>query len=107
MSSQLSDQSQSILRERGHLAELQQFQGLYRVKLLPPVQAGQWNLQAKSDDHLTFSVIGDSSVDFLYYFATVTNETHPGLARVEGSPVAGEALIIYWVVLCNSDIQKN
>ncbi|KAK5607534.1 hypothetical protein CRENBAI_016813 [Crenichthys baileyi] len=84
-----SDQSESILRGRGHLAELEHFQGLYRVKLLPPVQAGQWNLQAKSDDHLTFSVIGDSSVDFLYYFATVTNETHPGLARVEGSPVAG------------------
>lgn len=29
-------------------------------------------------------------MDFLYYFATVTNETHPGLARVEGSPIAGK-----------------
>ncbi|XP_007562866.1 von Willebrand factor A domain-containing protein 7 [Poecilia formosa] len=84
-----SDKRQSILREQGHLAELEHFQGFYRIKLLPPVQAGQWKLQAKSDDHLTFTVIGDSSVDFLYYFATVTNNTHPGLARVEGSPVAG------------------
>lgn len=33
---------------------------------------------------------GDSNVDFLYYFATVANETHPGLARVDGSPIAGE-----------------
>ncbi|XP_032401073.1 von Willebrand factor A domain-containing protein 7 [Xiphophorus hellerii] len=84
-----SDKRQSILREQGHLAELEHFQGLYRIKLLPPVQAGEWKLQAKSDDPLTFTVIGDSSVDFLYYFATVTNDTHPGLARVEGSPVAG------------------
>lgn len=38
---------------------------------------------------------GDSSVDFLYYFATVNNETHPGLARVEGSPVAGEGLRLF------------
>ncbi|KAF3693017.1 von Willebrand factor A domain-containing protein 7 Protein G7c Precursor [Channa argus] len=32
---------------------------------------------------------GDSTVDFLYYFAAVTNDTHPGLARMEGSPIAG------------------
>lgn len=86
-----SDQSQSLLNEtlKGPLAELEHFQGLYRISLLPPIQPGQWKLQAKSDEHLTFNAIGDSSVDFLYYFATVTNETHPGLARVEGSPIAG------------------
>lgn len=38
---------------------------------------------------LTFTPTGASPVDFLYHFATVANETHPGLARVEGSPVAG------------------
>ncbi|XP_018554392.1 von Willebrand factor A domain-containing protein 7 [Lates calcarifer] len=84
-----SDQSQSLLNEQGSLAELERFQGLYRISLLPPIQAGQWKVYTKSDGQLTFNVIGDSSVDFLYYFATVTNETHPGLARVEGSPVAG------------------
>ncbi|XP_008304176.1 von Willebrand factor A domain-containing protein 7 [Stegastes partitus] len=84
-----SDRSQSLLSEQGPLAELEHFQGLYRISLLPPIQPGQWKLQAKSDGHLTFNVIGDSSVDFLYYFATVTNDTHPGLARMEGSPVAG------------------
>ncbi|XP_074497549.1 von Willebrand factor A domain-containing protein 7 [Sebastes fasciatus] len=84
-----SDQIQSLLIEKGPLAELELFKGLCRISLLSPIQPGQWKLQAKSDGHLTFNVIGDSSVDFLYYFATVTNETHPGLARVEGSPVAG------------------
>ncbi|KAM9318639.1 von Willebrand factor A domain-containing protein 7 [Pholidichthys leucotaenia] len=83
-----SEQSQSLLSEAGPLAELEHFQGLYRITLISPIQRGQWKIQAKGDGHLTFSVIGDSSVDFFYYFATVTNETHPGLTRVEGSPVA-------------------
>ncbi|KAM9733773.1 von Willebrand factor A domain-containing protein 7 isoform 2-T2 [Menidia menidia] len=83
------DQSQSLLRETGPLAELEHFEGLYRIRLLLPIEPGQWSLHTKSEEHLTFDVIADSSVDFLYYFATVSNETHPGLARVEGSPVAG------------------
>ncbi|XP_038548790.1 von Willebrand factor A domain-containing protein 7 isoform X2 [Micropterus salmoides] len=84
-----SDQSQSLLSEQSPLAEVERFDGLYRISLLSPMQPGQWKLQTKSDGHLIFNVIADSSIDFLYYFATVTNETHPGLARVEGSPVAG------------------
>ncbi|XP_072311351.1 von Willebrand factor A domain-containing protein 7 [Eucyclogobius newberryi] len=84
-----SGQSQSLLHEQGPLAETEHFEGLYRVRLLRPVQPGRWQLQATSEEQVTFNVIGDSSVDFLYYFATVTNETHPGLARTEGSPIAG------------------
>ncbi|XP_069003832.1 von Willebrand factor A domain-containing protein 7 [Embiotoca jacksoni] len=100
------DESQSLLNEQGPLAELEHFQGLYRIRLLPPTQPGQWKLQAKSDGHLTFSVIGDSRVDFLYYFATVTNETHPGLARVAGSPVAGvPAFLVLAVTGLASDEQ--
>ncbi|KAM4566746.1 von Willebrand factor A domain-containing protein 7 isoform 1-T2 [Odontesthes bonariensis] len=93
-----SDQSQSLLSAQGPLAELEHFQGLYRISLLPPIEPGQWNLQAKSEEHLTFDVIADSSVDFLYYFATVSNETHPGLARVEGSPVAGAPVFLVLAV---------
>ncbi|XP_061683678.1 von Willebrand factor A domain-containing protein 7 [Syngnathoides biaculeatus] len=84
-----SGQTQSLLSEQGSLASIESFTGLYRVRLLPPVQPGQWNLEATAVGHIAFNVIGDSVVDFLYYFATVTNETHPGLARLEGSPVAG------------------
>ncbi|CAI5693976.1 unnamed protein product [Oreochromis niloticus] len=93
-----SDQSQSLLNEEGPLAVIQQFQGLYRISLFPPLQPGQWKLQAKSDGHLTFNVIGDSGVDFLYYFAIVTNETHPGLARVDGNPTAGVPAFLVVVV---------
>ncbi|XP_029372637.1 von Willebrand factor A domain-containing protein 7 [Echeneis naucrates] len=93
-----SDQSQSLLSEQGPLATLEHFEGLYRINLLPPVQTGQWKVHAKSDGQLTFNVIGDSSVDFLYYFAVITNETHPGLARVEGSPVAGVPALLVLAV---------
>ncbi|KAM8903729.1 von Willebrand factor A domain-containing protein 7 isoform 1-T2 [Spinachia spinachia] len=93
-----SDQSQSLLSQRGPLAELERFEGLYRISLTSPIQPGKWKLQAKSDGHLTFSVIANSSVDFLYYFATVTNETHPGLARVEGGPVAGVPVFLVLAV---------
>ncbi|XP_030237572.1 von Willebrand factor A domain-containing protein 7 isoform X2 [Gadus morhua] len=81
--------SQSLLAEDGPLAECQSFEGLGRVRLLPPVEPGQWHLHARTYGPFTFNIIGDSSVDFLYYFATVANETHPGLSRVEGSPIAG------------------
>lgn len=33
--------------------------------------------------------LGDSRLDFLYYFAKEANDTHPGLRKVEGSPIAG------------------
>ncbi len=36
-----------------------------------------------------FNTLGDSSLDFLYYFAIEANETHPGLRKIEGSPIAG------------------
>lgn len=36
-----------------------------------------------------FNPLGDSSLDFLYYFAREANETHPGLRKLEGSPIAG------------------
>ncbi|KAJ4935772.1 hypothetical protein JOQ06_017300 [Pogonophryne albipinna] len=94
-----SDQSQSLLSGDGPLAALDHFEGLYRISLLSPTQPGQWKLQAKSDGHLTFNVIGESSLNFLYYFATVTNETHPGLERVEGSPVAGVPAFLVLAVM--------
>ncbi|CAB1348151.1 unnamed protein product, partial [Coregonus sp. 'balchen'] len=65
-----TDRTQSLLSQQGPLAEWERFQGLYRISLLSPIEPGH-------------------SVDFLYYFAVEANGTHPGLARVEGSPIAG------------------
>ncbi|XP_054598867.1 von Willebrand factor A domain-containing protein 7 isoform X2 [Nothobranchius furzeri] len=93
-----SAQTQFLLRDQGPMAEVEYFQGLYRISLSPPVQPGQWHLQAMSNDHITFNVIADSSVDFLYYFASAPNETHPGLSRVEGCPVAGAPVFLVLTV---------
>ncbi|KAM4628348.1 von Willebrand factor A domain-containing protein 7 isoform 2-T2 [Polymixia lowei] len=94
-----SGRSQSLLSEKSPLAAMERFDGLYRVSLHSPVQLGQWSLQARADGHLTFNIIGDSKVDFLYYFANVANETHPGLARVEGSPIAGVSTFLVLAVM--------
>ncbi|MBN3319139.1 VWA7 protein, partial [Atractosteus spatula] len=84
-----SGQEQSLLEKNGHLAQMEMFDGLTRIRLLPPVSPGQWIIRAETQENITLNVIGQSSVDFLYHFAVAVNSTHPGLSRVEGSPVAG------------------
>ncbi|XP_027017087.2 von Willebrand factor A domain-containing protein 7 isoform X1 [Tachysurus fulvidraco] len=80
---------QSFFSETGPLGELDQSDGLYRIKLLPPVSSGQWHFNITSHGPITFNVLGESAMDFFYYFAAEANETHPGLRRLEGSPIAG------------------
>lgn len=50
-------------------------------------------------DSIVTIFLGDSTVDFLYYFAVESNGTHPGLARVDGSPIAGELIGFGWLAL--------
>ncbi|XP_076138630.1 von Willebrand factor A domain-containing protein 7 [Alosa pseudoharengus] len=99
--------TQPLLGPPGPLAELQRLQGLYRVTLWPPIQQGQWHITAKARGNVTFSVIGDSSLDFLYYLATEANETHPGLSRVEGSPIAGLPVFLVLAVTGLSPAQRT
>ncbi|XP_076849339.1 von Willebrand factor A domain-containing protein 7 isoform X3 [Brachyhypopomus gauderio] len=80
---------QALLSTAGPLAELEQSEGLYRIFLLPPLQPGQWRLTVATQGPVTFSVLGESMLEFLYHFALEVNDTHPGLRRMQGSPVAG------------------
>jgi len=66
------DHSQSLLSQQGPLAELQRFEGLYRIRLLPPVQPGEWMLRAESDGRLAFHVIGKRR----------TNKNTSGIERI-------------------------
>ncbi|XP_048024996.1 von Willebrand factor A domain-containing protein 7 [Megalobrama amblycephala] len=84
-----SGAQQSLPGTDGPLAMLDSSKGLYRVSLLPPLEIGIWQLSIKAIGPTTFSILGDSSLDFLYYFAKESNETHPGLMKIEGSPIAG------------------
>ncbi|KAJ7995232.1 hypothetical protein DPEC_G00242400 [Dallia pectoralis] len=81
--------TQSLLSEQGPLAEVEQFKGLYRIRLLSPIEPGLWHLHVTAVGPVSFDAIAYSLLDFLYYFAVETNGTHPGLARVEGSPITG------------------
>ncbi|KAM6945989.1 von Willebrand factor A domain-containing protein 7 [Aplochiton taeniatus] len=94
-----SGSRQSLLSEQGPLAKLEHFAGLYRISLLTPIEPGLWDISARADGHLSFNVIGGSNLDFLYYFATIANDTHPGLARVDGSPIAGVPMFIVLIVI--------
>ncbi|KAF5905479.1 von Willebrand factor A domain-containing protein 7-like, partial [Clarias magur] len=89
---------QSLLSEAGPLGELDQSDGLYRVRLLPPIKPGQWQLNVTSRGPITFNVLGESALDFFYYFAVEANETHPGLQRVDGSPIAGVSAFLVVIV---------
>ncbi|CAM4577668.1 unnamed protein product [Leuciscus chuanchicus] len=80
---------QSLPGTDGPLAMLDSSKGLYRMSLLPPLEIGIWQLSIKAIGPTTFSILGDSSLDFLYYFAKESNEAHPGLRKLEGSPIAG------------------
>ena len=51
--------SQSLLAEGGPLAECQSFEGLSRVRLLPPVEPGLWHLHARTYGPFTFNIIGE------------------------------------------------
>ncbi|XP_051580418.1 von Willebrand factor A domain-containing protein 7-like [Myxocyprinus asiaticus] len=80
------------------LAKLDSSQGLYRISLLPPLQIGIWQLMIRAIGPVTFNALGDSSLDFLFYFAKEANETHPGLRKIEGSPIAGLPVLLVVVV---------
>ncbi|RXN15629.1 von Willebrand factor A domain-containing 7-like protein [Labeo rohita] len=80
---------QSLPSADGPLAMLDSSKGLYRISLRPPLEIGIWQLTVKTTGPMTFNVLGDSSLDFLYYFASEANETHPGLRKMKGSPIAG------------------
>ncbi|XP_062860432.1 von Willebrand factor A domain-containing protein 7 [Trichomycterus rosablanca] len=89
---------QSLLSEAGPLAETDQLDGLYRISLLPSIEPGQWHVNVKAHGPITFNVLGESSLDFLYFFAVEANETHPGLRRVDGSPIAGVSVFVVVII---------
>ncbi|XP_066560124.1 von Willebrand factor A domain-containing protein 7 [Amia ocellicauda] len=84
-----SGQNQSLFQGKGDLATMQSYEGLSRIILFPPLSPGEWQIEVLNQERIMVNVIGQSSVDFLYHFAVAVNGTHPGLSRVEGSPVAG------------------
>ncbi|XP_069799856.1 von Willebrand factor A domain-containing protein 7 isoform X2 [Dendropsophus ebraccatus] len=65
-----------------------------RVILSDPLQVGNWTISIKTVEPYSIHVQGRSSVDFLYYFGTPVNGSHPGLYQLNNQPVAGVPAIL-------------
>uniref|UniRef100_A0AAZ3RLU8 von Willebrand factor A domain containing 7 n=1 Tax=Oncorhynchus tshawytscha TaxID=74940 RepID=A0AAZ3RLU8_ONCTS len=68
---------------------------LYYTQYLFPQSNHEQNSSRPTDNRVIPVSKADSNVDFLYYFAVEANGTHPGLAKVEGSPIAGEGSVVF------------
>ncbi|XP_068106479.1 von Willebrand factor A domain-containing protein 7 isoform X2 [Hyperolius riggenbachi] len=65
-----------------------------RVFLLDPLEVGNWSVFMKSAGPNSIRVQGRSSLDFLYYFGTPVNGSHPGLYQLNSQPVAGVPAVL-------------
>ncbi|KAM9323903.1 von Willebrand factor A domain-containing protein 7 [Gastrophryne carolinensis] len=78
-------------RNDGH----QQAHGKFtRVFLMNPLQVGNWSIYMKAEGPYSVRVQGRSSLDFLYYFGTPVNGSHPGLYQLNHQPVAGVPAVL-------------
>ncbi|XP_042310421.1 von Willebrand factor A domain-containing protein 7 isoform X4 [Sceloporus undulatus] len=81
----------------GPLAKIESIGGIYRAFLSSPVHAGKWTLKLYSRGHYSVYIQGQSTLDFLYYFAVPVDGRHPGLFMMDSHPVEG--LPTYLVVM--------
>ncbi|XP_015272378.1 PREDICTED: von Willebrand factor A domain-containing protein 7-like [Gekko japonicus] len=81
---------------RGPLAEIQSIGGIYRVLLLSPVLPGEWTLTLHPTGNYSVHIQGQSTLDFLHYFAVPVDGRHPGLLKMDSSPIEG--VPVYLVV---------
>ncbi|XP_008119755.2 von Willebrand factor A domain-containing protein 7 [Anolis carolinensis] len=81
----------------GPLAKIESIGGIYRAFLSSPVHAGNWTLKLHSRGHYSVYIQGQSTLDFLYYFAVPVNGRHPGLFMMDSHPIEG--LATYLVVM--------
>ncbi|XP_075692455.1 von Willebrand factor A domain-containing protein 7 [Rhinoderma darwinii] len=65
-----------------------------RVFLSDPLQVGNWTIFMKTVEPYSIHIQGRSAVDFLYYFGTPINGSHPGLYQLNNQPVAGVPVIL-------------
>uniref|UniRef100_A0A0K8RUU1 Protein G7c-like n=1 Tax=Crotalus horridus TaxID=35024 RepID=A0A0K8RUU1_CROHD len=92
-----TDRFQTDATIHGPLAKIQSIGGIYRAFLSAPVHPGEWTLKLRSKGHYSVYIQGQSTLDFLYYFAVPADGRHPGLFRLDSPPVEG--LPTYLVVM--------
>ncbi|XP_077317122.1 von Willebrand factor A domain-containing protein 7 isoform X2 [Lithobates pipiens] len=65
-----------------------------RVFLQDPLKVGNWSIYMETTGPHSIRVQGRSSLDFLYYFGTPVNGSHPGLYQLNNQPVTGVPAVL-------------
>ncbi|RVE75670.1 hypothetical protein OJAV_G00001080 [Oryzias javanicus] len=74
----------------GELGSIQTVGNLWRIRLDPDKQAGNWTINIKSSQPFTLKITGQSTVTFIYDFVESFSGPHPGYAPLSGRPQAGQ-----------------
>ncbi|XP_077186946.1 von Willebrand factor A domain-containing protein 7 isoform X2 [Paroedura picta] len=88
--------TQNSTVSHGPLAEIQSIGSIYRLSLFSPVHPGEWTLMLRSKGNYSVHIQGQSTLDFLHYFAVQMDGRHPGLLKMDSSPIEG--VPVYLVV---------
>ncbi|XP_018416130.1 PREDICTED: von Willebrand factor A domain-containing protein 7 [Nanorana parkeri] len=78
-------------KHRGHRAAHGKFT---RMFLQDPLKVGNWSIAMETFGPHSIRVQGRSSLDFLYYFGTPVNGSHPGLYQLDNQPVTGVPAVL-------------
>nr|DBA20551.1 TPA: hypothetical protein GDO54_017316 [Pyxicephalus adspersus] len=65
-----------------------------RVFLQDPLEVGNWSIKLETSGPHSIRIQGLSSLDFLYYFGTPVNGSHPGLHELNNQPMPGVPTVL-------------
>ncbi|XP_030053294.1 von Willebrand factor A domain-containing protein 7 isoform X2 [Microcaecilia unicolor] len=83
----------------GPLGVIQNVGRFSKMSLKSPVHVGHWKVEILTQGIHTVHVQGESTLDFLHYFAVSVNGSHPGLFQLSSQPVTGTGLDTMLVVM--------
>ncbi|KAM9119111.1 LOW QUALITY PROTEIN: von Willebrand factor A domain-containing protein 7 [Pangshura tecta] len=90
--------SQSSDAASGPLGTGRRFGTFHRLELSPRPTVGLWTLEVQAQGNYSVHVRGNSSLDFLSYFAVPAEGPHPGLFKLDSRPVRGLPLSLVLAV---------
>uniref|UniRef100_A0A8C4WRD1 von Willebrand factor A domain-containing protein 7-like n=1 Tax=Gopherus evgoodei TaxID=1825980 RepID=A0A8C4WRD1_9SAUR len=90
--------SQTSDATSGPLGTSRRFGTFHRLELSPRPPVGLWTLEVQAQGNYSVHVRGNSSLDFLYYFAVPAKGPHPGLFKLDSRPVRGLPLSLVLAV---------
>nr|XP_033771112.1 von Willebrand factor A domain-containing protein 7 isoform X2 [Geotrypetes seraphini] len=91
----------------GPLGVIQNVGRFSKMSLKSPIHVGHWKVEILTQGVHTVHVQGESTLDFLHYFAVSVNGSHPGLFQLSSQPVTGTGLDTRLVVMATGVTLEN